>query len=127
MTSDAGRRGRRRYILKISVSSTWPGLPEPLSSDLSLRAPVQQLKARSTLFNVGDPGDGCYRLDKGVLKVVLASAQGEQRILALLPPGAVVGDLSMIDGLPRSALVIAVADSELCSMSQEMPLPICCA
>ena len=113
--------------MKISVSSTWPGLPEPLSSDLSLRAPVQRLKARSTLFNVGDPGDGCYRLDKGVLKVVLASAQGEQRILALLPPGAVVGDLSMIDGLPRSALVIAVADSELCSMSQEMPLPICCA
>ncbi len=53
----------------------------------------------------------------GSLKVILRSPQGEERILALLTPQAVVGDLSMIDGLPRSATVAAVSDCKLCFIS----------
>jgi hypothetical protein len=41
----------------------------------------------------------------------LTSPQGEHRIVALLTPGAIVGDLSMIDGLPRSASVLAVSNT----------------
>jgi len=52
-------------------------------------------------------------LDKGVLKVSLSSPKAAERILALLPAGSVVGDLSMIDGMPRSASVIALTDCEL--------------
>ena len=70
------------------------------------------------LFEAGDEGNGCYRLDKGTLKVILRSPNGEERILALLTPDAVVGDLSMIDGLPRSASVIAVTNCELCFVSR---------
>jgi CRP/FNR family cyclic AMP-dependent transcriptional regulator len=67
-----------------------------------------------TLFERGDTGDGCYWLRHGVLAVCVASATtGDQRILALLGPGAIVGELAMIDGLPRSASVRAVRDCEL--------------
>jgi len=65
------------------------------------------------LFERGDAGDGCYWLRHGVLAVCVASATGEQRILALLGPGAIVGELAMIDGLPRSATIQAVRDCEL--------------
>jgi CRP-like cAMP-binding protein len=61
----------------------------------------------------GDPGDGFYRLDDGLLKVSIASASGAERILAILGPGAIVGDLSIIDGLPRSASVSALRDCKL--------------
>ncbi len=56
----------------------------------------------------GDPGDGCYRIDEGLLKVAMVSRSGTERILAFLGPGAIVGELSIIDGRPRSASVVAV-------------------
>ena len=79
---------------------------------------MQTLRASETLFKAGDEGTGFYRLEKGALKVILTSPQGEQRIVALLTPGAIVGDLSMIDGLPRSASVLAVTAAELSFVSR---------
>src|SRR5262249_20397163 len=40
------------------------------------------------------------------------------RILAVLGPGSIVGELSMIDGVPRSASVIALRDSTLSFVSR---------
>jgi CRP/FNR family cyclic AMP-dependent transcriptional regulator len=83
------------------------------------RAQPRHLKAGERLFAVGDAGDGCYKLDQGLLKVGVASARGEERIIAILRPGAIVGELSMIDGLPRSASVIALRDCVLRFVSRE--------
>jgi CRP/FNR family transcriptional regulator len=71
-----------------------------------------------TLFERGDAGDGCYWLRRGVVTVCAASASGEQRILAILGPGALIGELAMIDGLPRSATVQAVRDCSLSFISR---------
>ncbi len=46
------------------------------------------------------------------------SATGGERILAILGPGAIVGELAMLDGLPRSASVVAVRNSELYFVSR---------
>jgi CRP/FNR family transcriptional regulator, cyclic AMP receptor protein len=99
--------------MKIGVSSCWFDFPATLFPDVFSQPSQHRLKAGDLLFGVGDDGTGCYRLDKGVLKVTLSSPRGEERILALLTPVAVVGDLSMIDGMPRSASVFAVTDCEL--------------
>jgi CRP-like cAMP-binding protein len=77
-----------------------------------------KLKADETLFVAGDPGDSCYRVDAGLLKVSVVSPAGSERILAIMGPGAVIGELSMIDGRPRSASVTAIRDSELSSISR---------
>jgi CRP/FNR family transcriptional regulator, cyclic AMP receptor protein len=82
-------------------------------------ARVHQLKAGGVLFATGDIGDGCYRLDKGLLKVTVTSTRGEERIVAILGPGAVVGELAMIDRMPRSASVAALRDSTLRFISRE--------
>ena len=99
--------------LRLSISDTWLGLPENLVSELLGGKTSHHLKAGHTLFQTGDVGDGCYRLDKGMLKICLTSSQGEERILAVLASGSIVGDLAMIDALPRSASVVAVTDCEL--------------
>jgi CRP/FNR family transcriptional regulator, cyclic AMP receptor protein len=41
-------------------------------------AQVHQLKAGGVLFAAGDAGDGCYRLDKGLLKVMVTSTSSEE-------------------------------------------------
>jgi CRP/FNR family transcriptional regulator, cyclic AMP receptor protein len=105
-------------MVKNTLSS---GVPTaPLSSKLFDLARVHQLTAGDVLFAVGDAGDGCYRLDQGLLKVVVTSTRGEERIVAILGPGAVVGELAMIDWLPRSASVVALRDSVLRFITREV-------
>jgi CRP/FNR family transcriptional regulator, cyclic AMP receptor protein len=96
-----------------------PRLPTGLSAQLFLNAAPRRLQAGEALFVAGDPGDGCYRLEQGLLKVVITSPQGDERILAMLGPGAIVGELAMIDGLPRSSSIFAVKDCELSFISRE--------
>ena len=93
-------------------------LPEPLFTTLFKHATTVQLCAESALFLTGDVGDGCYRVDDGLLKVTIVSSSGSERILAFLGPGAIVGELSVIDRLPRSASVIAVRDATLSFLSR---------
>jgi CRP/FNR family transcriptional regulator, cyclic AMP receptor protein len=88
-------------------------LPTELSQSLFAKARPVSLKADQTLFMVGDEGDGCYRVEEGLLKASIAAPAGGERILAILGPGSVVGELSMIDGGPRSASVTALRDSKL--------------
>jgi CRP/FNR family transcriptional regulator, cyclic AMP receptor protein len=59
------------------------------------------------------------RLDKGLLKVMVTSTSGEERIVAILGPGAVVGELAMIDRMSRSASIVALRDSVLRFISRE--------
>ena len=88
--------------------SRFSSVPEALSRPLFVAARPRELKAGEVLFAAGDAGDGCYLLDRGLLKVTVTSSWGEERTIAVLGPGAVVGELSMIDDRPRSASVVAL-------------------
>jgi CRP/FNR family transcriptional regulator, cyclic AMP receptor protein len=88
-------------------------LPEQLLTRLFDRATTVRLKSDEVLFLAGDTGDGCYRVDDGLLKVAMMSRAGKERILAFLGRGTIVGEMSVIDGLPRSASVMAVRPSVL--------------
>src|SRR5919197_3437178 len=88
-------------------------LPAELSQSLFAKARPLSLKADQTLFVAGDEGDGCYRVEEGLLKASVAAPAGCERILSILGPGSVVGELSMIDRGPCSASVTALRDSQL--------------
>jgi CRP-like cAMP-binding protein len=93
-------------------------LPERLSSTLLTNAKPVKLAADEVLFLSGDPGDGFYRLNEGLLKVSMVSPKGAERILAILGPGSIVGDMAVIDGRPRSASVSALRDCKLSFVSR---------
>ena len=71
-------------------------LPTEFSHRLFAKARPLSLAASRTLFVAGDDGDGCYRVEEGLLKASVSVATGGERILAILGPGSVVGELSMI-------------------------------
>ena len=93
-------------------------LQDNLSADLFASAAPLRLAADEALFLAGDSGDGCYMVEEGLLKVVIASHSGGERILAFLGPGAIVGEMSIIDGRPRSASVAAVRHAALKFLSR---------
>jgi CRP-like cAMP-binding protein len=86
-------------------------LPARLSTDLFAGAELVRLPSGKMLFRAGDPGNGCYRVEDGLLKVTMVSNSGAERILAFLGRGAIVDELAALDGLPRSASVVAVRDA----------------
>jgi CRP/FNR family transcriptional regulator, cyclic AMP receptor protein len=88
-------------------------LPRDLSEHLFAKARPLRFAAGCAVFIAGEEGDGCYRIDQGLLKVSTLSASGGERILAIVGAGTVVGELSLLDGGPRSATVAAIRDSEL--------------
>jgi CRP/FNR family transcriptional regulator, cyclic AMP receptor protein len=88
-------------------------LPDRLSNALLAGAAHRRLAIDEILFMAGDPGDGFFRVEEGLLKISIASATGAERILAILGPGAIVGDLAIIDGKPRSASVTALRNCKL--------------
>lgn len=93
--------------------------PDELTSLLFADARAVTLEPQQPLFTAGDPGDGCALLDEGLLKVHMISSSGGERILAILGPGALVGELAMIDGAPRSASVSAIRASKLRVVSRK--------
>lgn len=93
-------------------------LPTTLVSGLFAKGRTVSLAANRSLFLCGDPSDGCYRLDEGLLKVSISTATGGERILAILGAGAIVGELSMLDGTPRSASATTLRASKLCFISK---------
>ena len=94
------------------------GLPTHLSKELFARAEVVKLPAGRVLFWEGDSGDGCYRIEDGLLKLTKISKAGAERILAFRGPGAIVGELAIIDGLPRPMSAVAVRDAVLSFVSR---------
>jgi CRP/FNR family transcriptional regulator, cyclic AMP receptor protein len=104
--------------LSQSNQSLLSGLPEHLLGELFERAKLVPLRSDDVLFLAGESGDGCYRIADGLLKVTMVSRSGNERILAFLGPGHIVGELSIIDSLPRSASVVAVRPTKLSFLSR---------
>ncbi len=60
-----------------------------------------------------EEGDTLFILKKGKVKVSIVSEGGREVILSLLGPGSVFGELSLLDGKPRSANVVATEETDL--------------
>lgn len=86
-----------------------------LSSSLVRR---KYLKGQ-VVFHKGDEGGSLHIIQTGRMKVVIPSPHGEEVILAILTEGEILGELSLIDGKPRSATVEALEDSEVLSLRRE--------
>ncbi len=66
----------------------------------------------SCIFAEHDPGDGCYIIDQGRVRIELGSDThaDDENILGFMEPGNILGELSLLDRLPRSASAFADTD-----------------
>jgi len=73
---------------------------------------IRRFRRGEVVFHVGDPGDALFLISSGSVKITLPSETGEEAILATLQPGEVFGELSLLDGAPRSATAVALELTE---------------
>ena len=92
--------------------------------DVELEAIANLCRQRSVpkgsiLFYEDDPGTSCYILTDGGVKIVVNSQDGREHILGLLRPGDLFGEMSLLDGEPRSAAAIAVEESKVLTIQRD--------
>jgi small-conductance mechanosensitive channel/CRP-like cAMP-binding protein len=66
-----------------------------------------------TLMHQNDSGESFYILVQGQLRGSIANSDTAKPVEFDLPPGAVLGEMSLLTGLPRSATITAGTDCEL--------------
>lgn len=77
-----------------------------------------ELKAGEILFSENDPADGVYWIESGALAIL----QGEirnPRLLGFRHPGQVVGEIALLEDIPRTASVAAIVPTHLKSLTRE--------
>lgn len=85
-----------------------------------MHANLKRVSKGQAIMRAQDAGDASARMYivlEGALKVTLPQESGDHEVvLNVLTAGAIVGELAMLDGGPRSASVTAMMDSELASL-----------
>ncbi|MDH4248152.1 MAG: cyclic nucleotide-binding domain-containing protein [Deltaproteobacteria bacterium] len=76
--------------------------PEELSDIAFLARPIQVV-AGTTLFQQGDPPDGLYLVESGLVRISARLPGDEQVELARLGPGELIGEVSLVDHSLRTA------------------------
>jgi len=71
------------------------------------------LKKGEALFRKDDEGTALYIIQQGSVKIVLPSVEGDEIIPAIFTRGDFFGEMSLLDGMPRSADAVAMELSEL--------------
>lgn len=69
------------------------------------------------LTRQGDEGDRAWLIEDGTLEVLLTTADGTRK-LGVIGKGAVVGEMALIDGAPRSASVVATSTVRAVELSR---------
>lgn len=76
------------------------------------------------LWYQDDVGDRLVVVCKGLVKVMLASERGDERLLAIAGVSDVLGELAVLDGSPRSASVVAIEDTTVLSLDRAVALEL---
>jgi CRP-like cAMP-binding protein len=71
---------------------------------------VEQYQAGDVVFNEGDAGDAWYVMYRGKVEVLKHGVSGVKKIINL-GPQACFGEISILDGSPRSATIRATETS----------------
>ena len=77
------------------------------------------LGPNNTLFDQGDEPDGLYFIVAGIIRIYLTAEDGREATINLLEDGEVIGEIALLDGLPRSAGAAALTETKLIFIPRE--------
>lgn len=69
------------------------------------------------LHGQGDPADGFYLVTRGRVRIGTVTEAGRELVVTDMEPGDLFGDISLLDGLPRTHDAICVEETEALRLS----------
>ena len=95
---------------ELAVFALFEGVAEEELALLAGGAQLRRFKAGETIFQEGDPGGELCLIKEGEVKVSRLIREGESQGLGILKKGGYFGAISLLDGKPHSASVVALSD-----------------
>jgi CRP/FNR family transcriptional regulator, cyclic AMP receptor protein len=71
------------------------------------------------IFNEGSPGGSVFIIESGRVRIYLTSSAGHEISLNVYGPGQIFGEISLLDGRPRSASAMALEQDSAFSLERE--------
>lgn len=71
----------------------------------------RQFRRGDIIFQKDEPGQSLFIIGTGSVRIYVPSSHGADLTLAVMGPGDFFGDLSLLDGGPRSASAVALSDT----------------
>jgi CRP-like cAMP-binding protein len=105
-------------------SSLLRSLSESDLEELAARARRSTYSADELIFRKGDSGNSMMVVVTGRVKIVSVSGSGTEVILSVIDRGEVFGEISLLDGEPRSADAVATKTAEILSLDRRDFLPV---
>jgi signal transduction histidine kinase len=104
----------RQFLEKLPL---FEGLPEREMELLVRMAEPATVRAGDVLMEEGAPGDALYVIIDGEMEVLKRSGK-QNLVLGVRKTGDVLGEMSLIEQVPRMATVRALRDSQVLGISQ---------
>lgn len=111
-------------LTTISRLSLFEGLDEYVLKQVAQSAEFKTLEKDEWVIHKGERGAHLYFLLMGRLQVIDATEEGREIGISFLKPGDYFGELSVIDGLPRNASVVATSKSKLIALRRAVALEL---
>lgn len=103
----------RERIEQLRALSLFRHLPEAKLEEVARMLAVQTVPAAGVVFEEGSPGDALYLVARGRVRIEKRTADGGVAELAILSPGDALGEMALIERLPRSARAVAQTNATL--------------
>ncbi len=100
-------------VKALSSVSLFRGMPAGILEKMAELAKVTQYKKNAVIFKEGDNGDSIHIVVSGRVKLRKKISDTEETILNIAGTSEMFGDMSLMDGLPRSADAVALEDTVL--------------
>lgn len=102
-----------RLIKSLGKQPLFQGTPEDVLAKVAEQVTIRHLNDGEILIEKDAPSDSLFIIRRGFLKIVGEGKEGQEIILNHLGPGQIVGEMSVIDKLPRSNTVAALKEAEV--------------
>jgi len=71
------------------------------------------------IFSEGGPGNALYIVESGSVRIYVTSSSGQEICLNVYGPGQVFGEMSVLDGEPRSASAAALEPAVVLALARD--------
>lgn len=102
-----------RLVKSLSRQPLFKETPEEVLFQVASQSKIRHLENDEALVNKGDPSDSLFIIRRGWLKILGDSLNGQEVVLNHVGPGQIIGEMSVIDQLPRSNTVTALKGAEV--------------
>ncbi len=106
-------------LQKIRETEFFKELSDEACAAVAAQASMRHFSPGEAMMKKGDPADSFFIIMEGMLKIVTTDARGDEIIINKVGPGESIGELALVDELPRSAGVIALDDVEALELTKK--------